>query len=209
MLNFVYLRSSRLKIFAFLAWMMHCQQGGEVWACFVLLDAFRRSSGGSEPFLDSVAHRSDRSRSPVWPVRVLVLCTCCAPVWPVVVIGLTDQSGADVVPLFSSSGLHAFVQGSCIGSEGACMCAGRALCGFLALDWWFVLFAWALLCLGCVEPLPLPKGSETYLLQVILLFAFFWLSIACWSFFLFVSFRFLFSLVTICGCCQCTHQGGH
>jgi hypothetical protein len=34
-------------------------------------------------------------------------------------------------------------------------------------------------CLGCVEPLPLPKGSETCLLQVILLFAFLWLSIAC------------------------------
>jgi hypothetical protein len=29
------------------------------------------------------------------------------------------------------------------------------------------------------EPLPLPKGSETCLLQVILLFAFVWLSIAC------------------------------
>jgi hypothetical protein len=34
-------------------------------------------------------------------------------------------------------------------------------------------------CLGCVEPLPLPKGSETCFLQVILLFAFLWLSIAC------------------------------
>jgi hypothetical protein len=50
-----------------------------------------------------------------------------------------------------------------------------------------------LFCLGCVEPLPLPKGSETCLLQVILLFAFVWLSIACWSF-LFVSFLFSFSL---------------
>jgi hypothetical protein len=51
-------------------------------------------------------------------------------------------------------------------------------------------------CLGYVEPLPFPKGSETCLLQVILLFAFVCLSIACWSFFLFVSFVFLFSLVT-------------
>jgi hypothetical protein len=34
-------------------------------------------------------------------------------------------------------------------------------------------------CLGCVEPLPLPKGSETCLLQVILLFAFLLLLIAC------------------------------
>jgi hypothetical protein len=45
--------------------------------------------------------------------------------------------------------------------------------------------------LGSVEPLPLPKGSETCLLQVILFFAFVWLSIACWSFFLFISFSFL------------------
>jgi hypothetical protein len=31
---------------------------------------------------------------------------------------------------------------------------------------------------------PLPKGFEICLLQVILLFAFSWLSIACWSFFI-------------------------
>jgi hypothetical protein len=54
-------------------------------------------------------------------------------------------------------------------------------------------------CLGCVEPLPLPKGSETCLLQVILLFAFVWLSIACWSLFLFVSFLFLFLLLLYVG----------
>jgi hypothetical protein len=72
------------------------------------------------------------------------------------------------------------------------MCAGGALCGFRALFW----------------PLPLPKGSETCLLQVILLVAFVWLLISCWSFFLFVSFLFLFSLVTLSGCCQSTHQGG-
>jgi hypothetical protein len=49
--------------------------------------------------------------APVWPVRVLVLCTCWASVWPVVATGLTGQSWADAVALFSSSGLHAFVQG--------------------------------------------------------------------------------------------------
>jgi hypothetical protein len=47
------------------------------------------------------------------------------------------------------------------------MCRGSS-----CLLWWFVLFARAWFCLGCVEPLPLPKGSETCLLQVILLFAF-------------------------------------
>jgi hypothetical protein len=44
-----------------------------------------------------------------------------------------------------------------------------------------------------VEPLPLPTGSETCLLQVILLFSFVWLSIACWSFFCLFLF-FFFSL---------------
>jgi hypothetical protein len=43
---------------------------------------------------------------------------------------------------------------------------------------------------------------------VILLFAFVWLSIAGWSFFLFVSFHFFSLLLLPCGCCQCTHQGG-
>jgi hypothetical protein len=96
---------------------MHCQQGAEVWVWDGLLDAFRRFSCGFEPFLgsgvhrsDRSRHRSDRSRSPVWPVRVLVLCTCWAPVWPVVVTGLTGDSWADAAALFSSSCWHAFVQ---------------------------------------------------------------------------------------------------
>jgi hypothetical protein len=118
--------------FCFLAWFMHCQQGGEVWAWNGLLDAFRRFSGGFEPFLGSGVHRSDRSRSPVWPVRVLTLFICWAPVWPVVVFGLTGQSSADAAALFSSGVLHAFVQGELHGSGGACMCAGGALCGFLS-----------------------------------------------------------------------------
>jgi hypothetical protein len=84
--------------------------------------------------------------------------------------------------------------GVCFGSGGACICAGGALCGVRALVRWFALFAWAWFCLGCVEPLPLPKGSETCLLQVILLFAFLWLSVACWGFFLFASFLFPFLL---------------
>jgi hypothetical protein len=116
-----------------------------------------------------VAHRSDRWCGPVWPVRAELKQLLCF---------------RQVVCMHSS-------RGSCIGSGGACMCAGRALCGFLALVWWFALFTWAQSCLGCVEPLPLPKGSETCLLQVIFLSAFLWISIACWSFFLFFSFSFL------------------
>jgi hypothetical protein len=42
---------------------------------------------------------------------------------------------------------------------------------------------------------PCLRGPRFVLLQVILLFSFLWLSIACWSFFLFVSFLFLFSRV--------------
>jgi hypothetical protein len=175
---------------------MHCQQGGELWARNGLLDAFRRFSGGFEPFLGSVVHRSDRSRSPVWPVRMPVLCTCWAPVWPVVVTGLTGVSRSCCsCPVFKwfaciRPGGVALVQ-----SELACV-QGELFVVFRALFRWFALFAWALFCLGCVELLPLPKGSENCLLQVILLFAFVWLSIACWSFFLFVYFHFLFSLVT-------------
>jgi hypothetical protein len=180
---------------------MHCQQGGELWACFGLLDAFRRFSGGFEPFLGSVAHRSNQLGSPVWPVRVVVLCTYWAPIWPVVATSLTGRSWADAAALFSSSRWHAFVQGELHWFRGSFL-------WFSSFDWWFALFAWALFCLRCVEPLPLPKRSETCLLQVILLFAFLWLLIACWSFFLFVLFLFLFSHVTICVCCQCTHQGG-
>jgi hypothetical protein len=99
-------------------------------------------------------------------------------------------------------------RGSCIGSGGSLLvCRGSSL-WFSCFGCWLALFAWALFCLGCVALLPLPKGSETCLLQVILLFAFLWLSIACWCFFFIRSFSFSFSLVTICGCCQCTHQGG-
>jgi hypothetical protein len=174
---------------------MHCQQGGGVWACFGLLDAFRRFPGGFEPFLGSVAHWSDRSRSMVWPVRVLALFTCWAPVWPVVVTGLTGQSWADAVALFSSSGLHTFVQGEMHWFMGSMhVCRGSSL-WFSSFGLWFALFAWASFCLGCVDSLPLPKGSEICLLQVILLFAFVWLSITCWSFYLFVSF--FFSLVLL------------
>jgi hypothetical protein len=71
-------------------------------------------------------------------------------------------------------GMHSS-RGSCIGSGGACMCAGGALCGFQALIGGLRSLLEHFFCLGCVEPLPLPKGSDTCLLQVILLFAFLWL----------------------------------
>ena len=53
-------------------------------------------------------------------------------------------------------------------------------------------------CLGCVEPLPLPKGSETCLLQVILLFAFPLAFDHLLEFLLVVSFPFLFGYQNVC-----------
>jgi hypothetical protein len=116
--------------FCIFAWFMHCQQGGEVWAWNGLLNAFRRFSGGFEPFLGSGVHRSDRSRSPVWPFRVLVLFTCCTPVWPVVLTGPTGQGWVVAAALFQVVFCMHSSRGSCIGSGGACMCVGGALCGF-------------------------------------------------------------------------------
>jgi hypothetical protein len=131
MLNFVYLRSSRLKVLHFLAWFIHCRKGGEVWAWNGLLDAFRRFSGGFEPFLGSGVHRSDWSRSLVWPVRVLVLCTCWAPVRLVVVTGLTDESWVVAAALFQVvSCLHWF-RGSlhvCRGSSLWFLSFGLVVC---------------------------------------------------------------------------------
>jgi hypothetical protein len=143
MLNFVYLRSSKLNFFAVLAWFMHCQQGEEVWARFVLLDSFRRFSSGFEPFLGSVVHRSDWSSSPVWPIRVLVLFTCCTPFWPVVLTGLTGQGWADAAALFSSSGWHAFVQGELHRFRGSLhVCRGSSL--------WFSSFG-SVVCAFCLS----------------------------------------------------------
>jgi hypothetical protein len=70
------------------------------------------------------------------------------------------------------------------------MCAGEL---FVVFELWLVVCA---LCLSIVLSqmcrVVAPKGCETCLLQVIFLSAFPWLSIACWSFFLFVSFSFCF-----------------
>jgi hypothetical protein len=132
-------------IFHFLAWFMHCQQGREVWACFGLLNAFGRFLGGFEPFLGSVVHQSNRLRSPAWPIRVLVLCTCWAPVWPVVATSLTGQSWAGAAALFLSSGLHAFVQGELHWFRGSLhVCKGSSM--------WFSSFGLVVcaLCLSIV-----------------------------------------------------------
>jgi hypothetical protein len=124
-----------VESFAFLAWFMDCQQGGEVWAWNGLLEAFRRFSGGFEPF------------SGLW----------CAPVWLVEVTGLTGQSAGPVHMLstnltggcdrsdrwelsscscpVSSGVLHAFVQGELHWFRGSLhVCRGSSL---WILELWF------------------------------------------------------------------------
>jgi hypothetical protein len=183
---------------------MHCQQGGEVWACFGLLNAFGTFSGGFKPFLGSVCHRPDRSWSPVWLVKGLVLFTCWEPVWPVVATGLTGQSWADAAALFSSSDLHLFIQGELHWFTGACICAG-------VFEFWFgglcSLFEHSFVSVVS-NRCPCLRGPRLVFFKwsfSLPLFGF--LSLVGVSFYSFL-FLFLFSQVTICVCCQCTHQGG-
>jgi hypothetical protein len=205
-MNFVYLRSYMLKLFAFCLDSCIVNKGEkfvhdlDTWEC---LEGVPIGSGIFWAVWCRAGHlgRSNRPRA--------VRC---------VVGGLTalwrrsnrPGHGEQNFALCCIPVLHCCISsgGVCFGSRGACICAGGTLCGVCALVRWFALFIWAWFCLRCVEPLPLPKGSETCLLQVILFFGFLWLSIACWGFLLFVSFLFLFSRVTLCGFCQCTHQGG-
>ena len=87
------------------------------------------------------------------------------------------------------------------------MCRGSSL-WFSSFGLMVCALCLSMFCLGCVEPLPLPKGSETCLLQVILLFAFSLAFDRLLEFLLVVSFLFLFSWLPKRVCCQCTHQGG-
>jgi hypothetical protein len=162
---------------------MHCQQGGVGWACFGLLNASRRFSSCFEPFLGSVVHRSDRLRSPVWPVRVLALFTSWAPVWPVVSTSLTGQSWAITATLVRDMVCMHSSRGSCAGSGGACMCARGALCGFRALDWWFVLFAWECFFSDVSSRFPCLSGLRLVFFKWSCSLPFLWLSITCWRFF--------------------------
>jgi hypothetical protein len=87
-----------------------------------------------------------------WPVRGTDLTGVVPRCWAILptgltvrVAGLTGQSWVVAAAL-----LHVVVHmhsssESCIGSGGACMCAGGGLCGFRALVWWF-----AALCLSIV-----------------------------------------------------------
>jgi hypothetical protein len=114
--------------FFILAWFMHCQQGGEVWACFGLLNVSRRFSGGFEPFWAMLW--------PVWPVE--------SPFWPVSAgsvrmlgtgltggIGRSDRSELSWCSCSVSwSSPHAFVQGELHWFRGSLHVCRGALFGF-------------------------------------------------------------------------------
>jgi hypothetical protein len=133
-----------------------------------------------------VGHRSDRWWWPVWPIRAELMQLLYFH---------------QVVCMHSS-------RVNCIGSGGACICAAGALCGFRAL----VGDLCSLLQHGFVSDVssrcPCLRGPRLVFFKWSCSLPFVRLSISCWSFFLFVYFHFIFSRVTICGCCQCTHQGG-
>jgi hypothetical protein len=118
-------------IFAFLAWFMHCQQGGEVWAWIGLLHAFRMFPSGFELILSSDSfpggivltgegHRTDR---------------CSSRCWEILTTGLTGQSWANAAALFSSSGLRAFVPGELYWFKGSLHVCRAEL--FVFFELWF------------------------------------------------------------------------
>jgi hypothetical protein len=81
--------------------------------------------------------------------------------------------------------------GGCFGSRWACICVGGALCVVRALDWWFVLLAWAWFCLEYIEPLPLPKWFETVFFKWFCSLSFFAFRSLVDFFIRFFSFSFL------------------
>jgi hypothetical protein len=84
-------------------------------------------------------------------------------------------------------------------SRGSCIVSGELACVqgelFVVLSFGLLVCApcLSMFCLGCVEPLPLPKRSKTCLLQLILLIAFSLDLDRLLDVLLVVSFLFLFS----------------
>jgi hypothetical protein len=102
--------------------------------------------------------------------------------------------------------LHALVLGEFAYVQGELLF--EFLARGLVCFWWFLLFASACFVSDVSSRCPCLRGPRLVLLQVILLFAFLWLSITCCNFSFSSFFSSLFSLVTNHVCCQCTHQGG-
>jgi hypothetical protein len=148
MLNFVYLRSSRLHFFGIFGLIMHCQQGGEVCAWNGLLHAFRRFPSGFELFLSSGSFPGGISLTDGWPRS-----DRCSSQWLAILsTGLTGEGDwSDRWELswcscsVSWGGLHAFIQGELHGFRGILhVCRGSSL--------WFSSFGLVVcaLCLSIV-----------------------------------------------------------
>jgi hypothetical protein len=153
---------------------------------------------------------------PVWPLEVIGLTSACVRTCAYVVRRSDQCSGPVWLVKTKLVQLLCFVKRfACIHPGGVALvqgslyvCRGSSL--FISSFGLMVLCSLFELgfCLGCVESLPLPKGIETCLIQVILFFSFS-LAFDCLLEFLLVGFFFSFSLwLPKCVCCQCTHQGG-
>jgi hypothetical protein len=155
---------------------MHCQQGGEVWACFCLLNAFRRFLSGFEPFWALAIPRW----SSAWPVTLIGLTVRIWAIWctglPVRWTGLTGQSKAGAAALFCEEACMHSSRGSCIGLEGSLhVCRGSSL--------WFLLFAYACFFVSVVSShCPYLRGPRLYPSIDLPLLPLFRLSVACLSF---------------------------
>jgi hypothetical protein len=107
---------------------MNCQRGGEGWACFGLLHAFRRFPSGFELFLSSGSFQMESA----WSVRYTGLTGVVPRCWAILSTSLTgevDRSNRSDQGWSSCSVcevvcMHSF-KGSCFGSgEHACVQEG-------------------------------------------------------------------------------------
>jgi hypothetical protein len=144
MLNFVYLRSSRLNFLHFCLDSCTSNKGEKFelnLPCCTHLEGFQVVS----------SYFWARAVSQVawaWPVKGTGLTSVVPRCWVILSTGLMVTSLTGQCWTIAAALLHEVVRmhssrGSCIGLEGACMCAEGALCGFRDLVWCFVLFAWA------------------------------------------------------------------
>jgi hypothetical protein len=127
---------------------------------------------------------------------------CTESVWPVLVTGLTDFGGTGLTSFGNRPDRFVPRVGTCSG--GACICVGGALVCFGGLC--------SLLEHSFVSDVsshcPCLRGPRLVFFKwsCSLPFFCFW-SLVGVSFYPFLFF-FLFSLIPMCVCCQCTHQGG-
>jgi hypothetical protein len=171
---------------------MHWQQGGErkvEKSCIASLERIPRVKGGACAFL---LH--------FWLWGGVVSCTKL--VWPILVTGLTGSGGTGLTGFGNRSGRFVPRVGTC--SMGVCICAGGLLYALVVCALCFSIIFVSDVSSRC----PCLWGPRLVFPQVILLFAFPLAFDRLLMFLLVVCFVFLFSLVTKCVCCQCTHQGG-